>query len=460
MRMHALRVLRRRNAFPAVVDALDPGGSGNPYADLDDEERGALREATLLGFPLRSWWNHETLDSGYFSPLIPGIQSADPSYVDDFWSRTGYLGADRGSSIQDARVRFETTISGVVEGDDPVIQLASLPEEDFADADFLVLSGEAIGQTLLVGSTGGTPVRFSRDVNRRVIAMLKPGDRVQIDNSWALALQTYQRHQVPPSLDLYGWNQFRDADGHPLYPQRPHLIGLVAAARTAGSTFEGHLQGKTLVLEALMDIDAVPWQADWYRSLVKDAMGPDFNDNFALWFIDHVQHDDPQTPAARCRTVSYEGALQQGLRDLATWVERDVRPAETAYTITDAQVQVPETASARGGIQPVVELRVNGTSRAVVCAGEQVHLEATIDVPPGAGQVVSAEWCFNGSGDFIPSEITPLSSRVHVSASFVYQVPGTYFPVLRAASHRDGRASDPHGRIQNLGRARVVVVSN
>ena len=50
-----------------------------------------------------------------------------------------------------------------------------------------------------------------------MINSLAPGDRVRVDNSWALALQTYHRHQVPPEADLYGWNQFRDAAGRPIH---------------------------------------------------------------------------------------------------------------------------------------------------------------------------------------------------------------------------------------------------
>ena len=70
IRMHALRVLKQRNVFPAIMDAIDPGGSGDPYASLNSEERAALKEATRMGFPPRGWWNHDTLTSGYLmSPL-------------------------------------------------------------------------------------------------------------------------------------------------------------------------------------------------------------------------------------------------------------------------------------------------------------------------------------------------------------------------------------------------------
>ena len=171
----------------------------------------------------------------------------------------------------------------------------------------MILSGGAAGHTLMVGSVIETPTRLTR-VADEVLAKLRPGDRVRIDNSWALALQTYQRHQVPPSTDLYGWNQFRDSDGRAIYPQRPVLTGTIVAAQTAGGLPTGRVQGKVLALEALLDIDALPWQADWYRSTVKAAMGSAFEDNFVLWFIDRAQHDNPNSDAAHAYTVSYGGA--------------------------------------------------------------------------------------------------------------------------------------------------------
>ncbi len=54
----------------------------------------------------------------------------------------------------------------------------------------------------------------------------------------------------------------------------------------------------------------------------KQALGPRFEDQFAIWFIDHAQHDDPASTIAHAHCVSYGGALQQGLRDLSTWVEQ------------------------------------------------------------------------------------------------------------------------------------------
>ncbi|MGO4376245.1 hypothetical protein AB4Z21_36955, partial [Paenibacillus sp. MCAF20] len=56
IRAHAMRILR--NKFPDIVDALEPGGSGDIYARLNDEERHALEEVTRMGFPPKAWFLH------------------------------------------------------------------------------------------------------------------------------------------------------------------------------------------------------------------------------------------------------------------------------------------------------------------------------------------------------------------------------------------------------------------
>jgi hypothetical protein len=457
VRMHALRILGRRNKFVAIMDAIDPGGSGDPLAELNDEERAALAEATRLGFPPRGWWNHAALTSGYFNNVAPLIPMLDPTYVDDFWTKPGYLGTDPKSTIRSERFQFDTAVAAAIDGFPKQLALDSVPDRDFADTHLVILSGAAAGKSLPIASVQGQTLGFAFAVDHSVLNVIHPGDRVCIDNAWSLALQTYQRHQVP-TPDLYGWNQYRDGDSEPIYPQREILIGPIAAAGTAGSVPNGQINGKMLVLEALMDIDAMPWQADWYRSKVKEALGADFEDHFALWFIDHAQHDNPLTAAAHARTVSFEGALQQALRDLSAWVEKGIKPAATRYSIVDAQIKVPDGAHDRGGVQPVIALHANGGVCAEVSVDEAVTFTATIEVPSGCGKVVAAEWDFEGAGGYpINAQIDAPEALVGLSATFVFASPGTYFPVLRATSQRQGDTKTPYGRIQNIGRVRVVV---
>jgi hypothetical protein len=457
IRQNALRILRKRNKFPGIMDAIDPGGSGDPYADLNEEEAAALREATLMGYPPRGWWNHKTLTSGYFSQVAPIVPMLDPSYIDDFWTKPGYLGSDPAASIGAERFTFNTKIIKVIDGFPKQIELESVPDRDFSDSHLVLMSGAVAGKSVPIAAIDGRKIGFALAADHNTINDIKAGDLARIDNSWALALQTYHRHQVP-SPDMCGWNQFRDASGNPIYPQREFLIGPIGAAGTAGSVPDGQIKGKMLVLDVLMDIDALAWQADWYRSQVQQKLGDQFGDHFALWFIDHAQHDNPATIAAHAHTVGYSGALQQALRDISRWVETGVKPDDTRYEVIDSQVHLPVAANERRGIQPVVALQANGGVRAEVAVDQPVTFTATVEVPSNAGKIVALEWDFEGVGTYPVTEtIETPQSRMEMSATHSFAKPGTYFAVLRATSQRQGDTKTPYGRIQNIARVRVVV---
>ena len=79
-------------------------------------------------------------------------------------------------------------------------------------------------------------------------------------------------------------------------------------------------------------------------------------------------------------------------------------------------------------------------------------------MPPGAGKVVGLEWNVEGAtGAFVPGPLPDIAPSVEVETTHVYTAPGTYFPVLRATSQREGDPATPFARIDNIGRARVVV---
>jgi hypothetical protein len=250
----------------------------------------------------------------------------------------------------------------------------------------------------------------------------------------------------------------------------------------------GIFYGKIILQESLMDPDAHPWGADWYKRKVeqvlcaKEGKGHDedrdgrkhdkdrckspgqarkvaeqLDNTFRVYMQDHAQHTGGGGTSTR--TVSYNGALQQDLRDLAAWVERGVRPpSSTAYTLDGGQVLVPRTAAARKGIQPVITLKASGGERAEVAVGESVTLTALIQVPPGTGKVVSVEWNVEGAdGAFVAAPLGAIKSSVSIETTHVFTQPGTYFPVLRAASQRQGDPATPFARVDNIGRARVVV---
>ena len=493
VRMHAMRVLQ--NKFPQIVDALEPGGSGDMYAGLTTEEQQALREVTKMGFPPKAWFNYRKMGIHAFPAIYPGLMAIDKKYFTDFWTVPGYLGVNPPASLLKGRIqqvsKIKTGISegqaiklgltqgplpgeahgtadaawkaiGEKDGTMPVaFQLENtLPAVQFLGGDLIIRSGMAAGKTLLLTQVSGDKVMLGSN-DLKVLAAIRPGDEVQVNNSNFLAAQTYHRHQVP-GKDYPVWDQFRDADGKPIYPQRAMLIGPLLARGATGTLQTGKFKGKMILVESLWDTEAYPWQADWYRSKVKETLGDSLDNNFRLWYTDHANHADFVRPGDPTHIVSYLGVLQQALRDLSLWVEKGVAPpANTTYKLVDGQVEVPATALARKGIQPVIELKANGSERADVKVGQPVVFTAMIEVPPHTGQIVVTNWDVDGTGSFAETgKLTftdKTKTRGTVKTNHTFAKSGTYFVTLRAVSQRQGDMVTPYARIQNLARVRVVV---
>jgi hypothetical protein len=487
VRMHAQRVLRGK--LDQIVDAVEPGGSGNPFQGLDDEERAALAEVTRMGFPPRSWFGHRTMGMHAFSRLYPGILRADPGYFEEFWTTPGYLGADPAASVHRDRLRHTTEVAGIVtrgDGEDlgpyteqPVttprsgvdeafkgslegqqaivaIRLAAAAGMDVLGADLTVVSGAAKGARVpLKGTWKDLAVIDFPDLGRSLDSLL-PGDTVEINNSNFLAAQTYHRHQVPPS-EYPVWDQFRDADGTPAYPQRPLLLGPLFSAAAAGHAPTGRFTGKMIVVECLLDREAFPWQADWYRSRVAEHLGDGIDDVFRLWYVDNALHGDRETQEDPSRTVSYLGVLHKALRDIAEWVENGTPPApSSSYAIEEGQVTVPSSAADRQGVQPVVSLTADGGPRADAPSGTRTLLTAVAEAPPGGGKIVRVHWDLDGDGRFeIDDPIKP-ATKVTVSQYCAHDTPGTRFATVRVSAHSDGDPDTHFARMDNLARARIV----
>lgn len=359
-----------------------------------------------------------------------------------------------------------------------VIALDEPPEGRLTGAELKVLSGAAEGSRLTALST----IQPGVVVAVGDASQLTGGDRVLVNNRDYLALQSYHRHQVPdkeryeratagnehfpPLPEVFphfaAWDQFLADGGTPLYPQRDKLLGPATAYFGAGSLQSGKFHGKMIGLQTMMDIDAFPWMADWYRTQIHMAGN---GERYRLYYIDHADHGVDVSGASgavdggrQARLVSFRGALEQAILELVDWVENESEPpSETHYTMDGAQVILPSSASERRGIQPVVHLQVNGAERTDIAPGETVTLRATAEVPPEGGKVVQVEWDPLGKGEFTEGELNGVNATVEVATTHAYSEPGVYFPVVRITSHRQGLVDASHARVQNIARARVVV---
>lgn len=491
VRMNAMRILHDK--FPQIIDAMDAGGSGHPYAGLNEEEKEALTEATKLGFPPQAWFGYEKMGIHGMIALYQGIRMADGKYFEDFWKERGYLGANPTESLLKARLQKITRIKAII-GLDEAIKLGikeplsasergsadlawknmgvggempvgyqltdALPAVNFMGGDLVIKNGAAAGKTIQVASVTGDKIIFG-PADPTVLAQIKAGDEVFIDNSNFLALQTYHRHQVP-GKEYKVWDYWRDADGLPKYPQRPMLLGPLFTQAASGVLPTGKFQGKMILVCSLWDREAFAWQGDFYRDKVKANQGAKMDDNFRLWYTDRAMHGDLAKSEDATRTVSYLGVLHQALLDMSDWVEKGIAPSpSTTYTLVDGQVKLPVTAQERKGIQPVVNLTANGGKKAVTKKNTAVNFSALVELPQNTGKLISAEWDFDGSGTFALKQkkisFDAKSHRTILKWTHQFPASGTYFVTLRVASQREGNAVTSFTRIQNLDRVRVTV---
>lgn len=481
VRMHAQRVLREK--FDVIDDAYDAGGNDNQMLELSAEEQDALTEVTRMGFPPRSWFGYRTMGSHAFGALFAGLLAMDPEYFSKFWTEQGYLGADPDASVHRDRLQWTVDVAGLIRGE-PVgqghgprggvdqafrgseatqeqviaVRLSSNAPINTQNAELMVTSGPAKGTRIFLEHVEADIATIGIAEAGPVLDVLTPGDTVTIDNSNVLAAQTYHRHQVPgPEYTV--WDQYRNPDDTPTYPQRPFLIGPVLAKGASGTVQTGNFEGKMIVVACLLDREAFPWQADWYAGKVREHLGERFDDRFRLWYVDHGLHGDGGTEEEfPTRSIPYIGALQEALRQLAAWVERDETPAAgTSYRVVDGQVVVPITAADRGGVQPVALLTANSRSRAEVPSGKAVLLRLTADMPSRSGEIVSVEWDLDGDGVYDTAETIQPAARVDLTHTARFTEPGTYFITARVTAQGEGNVNSPWARIENLARARIVV---
>lgn len=501
--MHVQGERLLRGAFETIVDALDAGGSADPMEGLTREQQEGLHELTQMGFPPRAWFleAHGLFDAGALPVLLPGVKAKDPSYFTDFWTKPGYEGYSGILSTKRDRVLFDAKVVrihvpdasgaksaprgengvddawhkllGSAEGCWVELDHVPVPEDGYTDGTQITFrDGDAAGRAPIqlahfVGNCALIAPSFgvSEEDIRETLQMAAPGDLVHFDNSDYLAVQSYYRHQVPDDPAFHAWDEIRQEK----IPQRDEVMGYSFTG--TGTVQDGQIQGKVIVSQCLMDESTTPWCGDWYRQTVERAGN---GAAFRLYYFDRALHGDTnglETPYI----TNYLGQLYQILLDLTAWVEQGKEPLPaTNYTYEKGQIQVPQSAKERRGMQPVVEMTGytarNEKESSCVHAkvGEPITFTARAQVPDGAGAVTSLAFDFsedpeadvNANATYFQVEGALQVMEGGAAQSRVthcYETPGTHFAAVRVMSQRDGNPKDPFTRIRNLARVRVMV---
>ena len=454
----------RQQISDAVLNGSDP------YAGLNDAQTLMLEEMTALGVQLEGWEDPDYLLGYSFDDGLLGyvtmVKRMDPTYADDFWNESGYLGTEDsplGEVVRAALV--DTTLSvTAVEHDDAGSPAALMAEgfpagalDEGLDMQVLDNDGAPVGE--LVGTLDATTgrIHLNEGSDAAALAALVEGTQIAADNRWSIAARSYYRHQLPPQEEGFTvYNRFYDDAGEPLYPQRQSRIaGMMASSISGGATYSGLFQGKVILVSNLQDVDAYTWHAPWYVERVRSAQGDaGVDERLRIYVNENADHlEGPVTGEKSTRIVSYDPMVQRALRELVAWVEEGVEPASsTSYTVAGGQVVLPSTAAERAGVQPVVTLAVDTTTAEV---GQPVRFEVSADMPASAGEVVRIDWEFTGTGDYVEAMQTS-EETVRAGVEHVFAEPGAYWVTVRATSAAADN-SDSFAQVQNLARVRVVV---
>jgi hypothetical protein len=447
-----------------VIDALQPGGS-DPYATLSAMQIEVYDEMINLGFPPRGYESlNYTFASGGAMGAARAISVVDPTYVDDFWSMDGYLGTERSDlgdffrsrrqmgnlDIKDQRYNGSQLLGLTTSALDPDISLLG--------SFFSIVDGNGTSLSEVIGmldQANGSfvviPINFT----------IPDGARLEYDNSWFLAAHLYHRHQVPKRPDHYPWDQYRAADGAPRYPQRAVEIGPLTTRAVSGyGSQTGKILFPAIMVQSLLDVNALPWNADWYRKQIVRELGTD-QDLFRVYYNDNSDHFSGPAPNNNFAPyiINYNKLLYQALRDVADWVEKGIEPPRnTQYEVEKSQINIPYEAFERGGIQPVVHLCANYDERRVeVMLNESVPFRAVAEVPTQEGCIVEISWDYEGVGNWETVVVDKAERYKEIYGNYTYATSGTYFPAIRIGSSRECILEERYVVPQNLDRVRVVV---
>lgn len=443
------------------------------YAELDEEEKSVLNELLAAGYPLNE------LNSFLMLSPITGTNEIfylDPTYEDDFWSKPGYAGSNPPSYLSAAKMDGFATITAVnrdAMGAITSVQLdrTSIPPVPSAAASPIGTTGQRFyvyapdGRTRLVdpgrrseayGALSGTIdrqtglLKLSANNSQVLLDAVTKGGKIRVTNRFLLAAYFYPRHTIVPGY--YQYDQYRNADGTPKYPQRPFSVADLSTMRSvAGVLSLGNIKTKVMLFQNLSDFLAFPSWVAGYANTIEQKLGKAKADQMLrVYYQERGGHSNGGIVG---------GIFNQALIDMMAWAEKGVAPkpsSQWAFELPLTQVILSPDAAVRKGLQPVVNVTVNGNDHAKVDVNQPVNLVARLEMPPATGKIVQYDWTYGTATD--ATILSKPMQKVDVTRTVSFTAPGNYIIRLTANGQRDGLvAPDDQTLAQNYQEVRVIV---
>jgi hypothetical protein len=456
-----------------ALDGLTDGEKSLLYAGLNEEEKAVLNELLAAGYPLN--------ELNTFLMLSPPVGTheifyLDPGYEEDFWSKPGYAGSNPPAYLSAARMDGFATITAVnrdASGAVASVQLdpATIPPVPAASASPIGTTGQrfyvyaADGQTRVVDPSarseayGALSGKIDRETGLLTLSgnnspvlldALAKGGKIRVTNRFLLAAYYYPRHTIMPGY--YHYDQYRNADGTPKYPQRPFSVtDLLTLSSGAGVLSLGNIKTKVMLFQNLSDFLAFPSWVAGYANTIEQRLGKAKADQMLRVYY--------QERGGHTNGGIVSGIFNQALIDMMAWAEKGVAPkpsSQWSFELPLTQVILSPDAAVRKGLQPVVNVTVNGSDNARVDVNQPVNLAARLEMPPATGKIVAYDWTYGPATDAVVLA-TPVQ-QLDVTRTVSFNAPGDYIIRLTANGQRDALADPANQTLaQNYDEVRVIV---
>ncbi|MET0746023.1 MAG: PKD domain-containing protein [Microvirga sp.] len=456
-----------------ALDGLTDAEKTLLYEGLNEEEKSVLNEVLAAGYPLNE------LNTFLFLTPITGTNEIfylDPTYEDDFWSKPGYAGTNPPSYLAAAKMDGFATITAVNRGAGGVItsvQLdpATIPPVPAPSASPIGTNGQRFyvyapdGRTRVVdpgdrseayGALSGTLDRatglltLSGSNSPVLLGALTKGAKIRVNNRFLLAAYFYPRHTIVPGY--YHYDQYRNADGTPKYPQRPfNVADITTLKQGAGVLSLGKIKTKVMLFQNLSDFLAFPSWVAGYANTIEQNLGKAKADQMLRVYY--------QERGGHTNGGIVGGVFNQALLDMMAWAEKGIAPKPSSrwsFELPLTQVILSPDAAVRKGLQPVVNITVNGSDHATVEVNQPVNLAAELAMPPTTGKIVRYAWTYGTATDATVLS-TPLQ-EVDLTRTISFTAPGNYVIRVTAGGERGGVLNtDSLTLAENYNEVRVIV---
>jgi hypothetical protein len=229
------------------------------------------------------------------------------------------------------------------------------------------------------------------------------------------------------------------------------VTDLLTLSSGAGVLSLGNIQTKVMLFQNLSDFLAFPSWVAGYANSIEQRLGKAKADQMLRVYY--------QERGGHTNGGIVGGVFNQALIDMMAWAEKGVAPkpsSQWSFELPLTQVILSPDAAVRKGLQPVVNVTVNGSDLARVDVNQPVNLVARLEMPPTTGKIVQYDWTYGTVTD--ATIIEQPMQHIDVTRRVSFTAPGDYVIRLSANGQRDGLVEpDNQTLAQNYQEVRVIV---